>query len=199
MPTKEEQLIALYAAAGYKFPTSIPRIHLTLPPRSSSYLLEPPENMKNTETTATTTPTASLSPSSAQSRAATASSTTPTASSGPSPAQSTAASSGLNPGAKAGIAIGITLSVILCTACVLLLYLRRRRRHRQNHQLQSQQQQQQQQEQRRHKQQHYGSGRPNELASSLRAPTQGYGIELEGTPVGAEMEGNTQRIHEEQT
>ena len=177
MPKDEEQLTAFYAAAGYKFPTSIPRTYLTLSPRPSSYFLAPPENLTNTEMAATSTPTAS---------------------SGPHPTQSTAASNGLAPGAKAGIAIGITLSVVLCTVCVLLLHLRRRRRRRQ---LQLQLQQElhlQQLKQQQHQQQQYERDTPKELASSQTTSTQGYRTELEGTPVASEMEDsrNTREVHE---
>lgn len=38
MPKNEAQLTTFYAAAGYTFPTSIPRMYLTPPPRLSSYL-----------------------------------------------------------------------------------------------------------------------------------------------------------------
>ena len=171
MPKDEEQLTAFYAAAGYKFPTSIPRTYLTLSPRPSSYFLAPPENLTDTEMAATSTPTAS---------------------SGPHSTPSTAASNGLAPGAKAGIAIGITLSVVLCTVCVLLLHLRRRRRRRQL-QLQLQQLKQQQ-----HQQQQYERDTPKELASSQTTSTQGYRTELEGTPVASEMEDsrNTREVHE---
>ena len=224
MPKDEEQLSTFYAAAGYKFPNSIPRMHPTLPPRPSSYLLAPPENLNNTEMAATATPRAFLSPMSSQATAA--SSTTPKASSGPDSAHSTAASSrnskassgpssaqstaassrtskassgptsARSTAASSGLNPGAKAGITIgITLSIVLCTACVVLLYQRQRRRHRQQHRLQPQPQQQHQQQQYGSDTPKDLAPSLTALAQDYSAELEGTPVGSKMKAS-QKTHE---
>ena len=83
-------------------------------------------------------------------------------------------SSGLSHSDKVGLGIGITLCVSVCGISAILFYLSMRRRRRR----------QQQQD-----------DTPKEVDSQAPSVVYGFRTELEGTPVGSEME-DSQKAHE---